>query len=75
MLVTVEMPVGSKIPAPGAVDVLAAPPTGDPVHHLPGPELQFVSGSDFTSWAKPLIFVMKPDGAGQLVPTADTGSW
>ncbi len=73
MLVTVEMPVGSKIPAPGAVDVLAAPPTGTRFTTCPAPNCKFVSGSDFTSWAKPLIFVMKPDGAGQLVPTADTG--
>jgi hypothetical protein len=73
MLVTVEMPVGSKIPAPGAVDVLAAPPTGTRFTTCPAPDCKFVSGSGVTSWAKPLIFSMKPDGAGQLVPTADTG--
>lgn len=73
MLVTVEMPVGSKIPAPGAVDVLAAPPIGTRFTACPAPNCKFVSSSDFTSWAKPLIFSMKPDGAGQLVPTAETG--
>jgi hypothetical protein len=73
MLVTVEMPVGSQIPAPGAVDVLAAPPRGTRFTTCPAPNCKFVSSSDFTSWAKPLIFSMKPDGAGQLVPTAETG--
>ena len=73
MLVTVEMPVGSEIPAPGAVDVLAAPPSGTRFTTCPAPNCKFAPSSDFMSWAKPLIFSMKPDGAGKLVPTAETG--
>jgi len=73
MLVTVEMPVGAKVPAPGAVDVLAAPPIGTRFTTCPAPNCKFVASRDFTSWAKPLIFSMKLDGAGQLVPTAETG--
>jgi hypothetical protein len=73
MLVTVTMPVGTKIPEPGAVDVLAAPPIGTRFTTCPAPNCKFVSSEDFTSWAKPLIFSMKRNPAGQLVATAETG--
>jgi hypothetical protein len=73
MLVTVEMPPGPKLPEPGAVDVLAAPPIGTRFATCPAPNCKFVASRDFTSWAKPLIFSMQPNGAGHLVPTAETG--
>jgi hypothetical protein len=73
MLITVQMPLGTKIPAPGAVDVLAAPPIGTRFTTCPAPNCKFVASRDFTSWAKPLVFSMKLNGAGQLVPTAQTG--
>jgi hypothetical protein len=73
MLVTVEMPVGAKIPAPGAVDVVAYPPIGTRFTTCPAPNCVFVASRGFTSWAKPLIFSMQPNGAGQPVPTAETG--
>jgi hypothetical protein len=73
MLVTVKMPVDTKVPAPGAVDVLAAPPIGTRFTTCPAPNCKFAPSTDVTSWAKPLIFSMKSDGFGQPVPTAETG--
>jgi len=73
MLVTVQMPYGTKDPAPGAVAVLAAPPIGTRFTTCPAPNCKFEPSRDFTSWAKPLIFSMKRNAAGQLVPTAETG--
>jgi hypothetical protein len=73
MLVTVQMPLGTKIPAPGAVDVLAAPPFGTRFATCPPPNCKFESNGDFSSWAKPLIFSLKRNRAGQLVPMAETG--
>lgn len=73
MLVTVEMPVGTKIPAPGAVDVVAYPPIGTRFTACPPPNCVLERSHNFASWAKPLIFSMQPNGAGQRVPTAETG--
>jgi len=73
MLVTVEMPFGAKIPAPGAVDVAAYPPIGTRFTTCPAPNCKLVAALGLVSWEKPLIFSMRLNGAGQLVPTAETG--
>jgi hypothetical protein len=73
MLVTVEMPAGAKIPAPGAVDVVAYPPIGTRFTTCPAPNCVFVPSHGIASWAKPLIFSMQPTAGGQRVPTAETG--
>ncbi len=73
MLLTVQMPVGSKIPTPGAVEVLADPPIGTLFTTCPAPYCKVGADRDIMSWAKPLVFSMMPGETGQLVPTAETG--
>jgi hypothetical protein len=67
------MPADTKIPAPGAVEVLAAPPIGTRFTTCPAPDCKFEASHDIMSWAKPLTFSMKPFAPGQLAPTAETG--